>query len=285
MTWALDLDGVVWLAGQPIPGSAEAVADLRDAGERVVFLTNNSGPVVAAHLKALADVGIPCAAEDITTSAQAAASMVAPGERVAMVGDAGVREALDAGGAVVVEARDHPQSVVVGRTVDLDYSLLADAATAIRRGARFIAANTDPTFPTGPGGAGGPGDGLVPGAGALVAFLATASGRRPEVAGKPHEAMAELVRRRYGRLAVMAGDRPDTDGLFAGLVGAKFGLVLTGVTTRSDLPVNPVPDLVADDLASLVRQYLSGRGPAGQETLAREPARATDDPERGPKNG
>ncbi len=98
MTWALDLDGVVWLAGQAIPGSAEAMAELRSAGERVVFLTNNSGPQVASHVEALARAGINCPPADLTTSAQAAASLLPPGSRAAVIGGEGIREALAARG-------------------------------------------------------------------------------------------------------------------------------------------------------------------------------------------
>jgi glycerol 3-phosphatase-2 len=250
MTWALDLDGVVWLAGRAIPGSAHAVSELRAAGERVVFLTNNSGPLVAGHVEALAKVGVECEAQDVTTSAQAAASMLSPGSRVAVVGDKGILEALDEQAVRVVGASEGPDAVVVGRCLELDYWALAAAASAVRNGARFIATNTDSTFPTG--------DGLLPGAGALVAFIATAAGRKPEVAGKPNEPMATLVKSRYGALSVVAGDRPDTDGLFAHRTGSRFGLVFSGVTQRSDLPVEPAPDLVADDLAELVSQYLNG---------------------------
>jgi 4-nitrophenyl phosphatase len=251
LTWALDLDGVVWLAGRAIAGSAQAVRELHEAGERTVYLTNNSAPLVADHLKALAAAGIECPPEDLTTSAQAAASMLKQGCRAAVVGDVGVHEALGARGVQIVEARDRPDAVVVGRTIEIDYWTLARAARAVREGARFIATNTDATFPTGDDG-----DGLVPGNGALVAFVATASGRDPEVAGKPCPAMAALVAERYGHLTMMAGDRPDTDGQFANLVGAPFGLVLSGVTGRSDLPVEPAPALVGDDLLSLVRLYL-----------------------------
>jgi 4-nitrophenyl phosphatase len=158
---------------------------------------------------------------------------------------------------------DGPEAVVVGRQVELDYWVLAAAASAVRAGARFIATNTDATFPTGGtaanrGGRSMGGDGLLPGAGALVAFVATAAGRQAEVAGKPQPPMATLVRARFGQLSMMAGDRPDTDGLFAQLVGARFGLVLSGVTRPSDLPVEPTPDLVGDDLLALTRQYLAG---------------------------
>jgi HAD superfamily hydrolase (TIGR01450 family) len=226
---------------------------LRHAGERVVFLTNNSGPLVAGHLGALAKIGIECAPEDLATSAQAAASLLTEHSRVAIIGDQGIREALAARGIEEVDAADKPDAVVMGRTLQLDYWALAAAATAVREGARFIAANADATFP-----AGGP-SGLLPGAGALVAFVATAAGRSAEVAGKPHGPMAALVKARFGQLSVMAGDSPRTDGLFAKQVGAQFGLVLSGVTRASDLPVDPAPDRTAPDLAALVADYLRQR--------------------------
>ena len=121
--------------------------------------------------------------------------------------------------------------MVVGRSLQLDFAALAAAATAIREGARFLATNTDATFPTG--------HGLEPGAGALVAFLAVASGHQPEVAGKPHQPAAELLKARFGSAGVVVGDRPDTDGTFAQLIGAPFALVLSGVTRAEDLPVSP----------------------------------------------
>jgi HAD superfamily hydrolase (TIGR01450 family) len=249
MTWALDLDGVVWLAGEAVPGSARAVKALREAGERVVFLTNNSGPLVGEHLGALGDIGIEAPAEDLTTSAQAAASVVQAGSRVSVLGDAGIHEALAARDVVVVPPTEGPTAVVVGRTLELDYWSLGAVATAVRDGARLIATNQDATFPTR--------EGLLPGAGAIVAFVSVASGRQPEVAGKPNEPMAALVRARYGQVSVMVGDRPDTDGRFARALGARFGLVFSGVTRPSDLPVEPVPDLLGPNLGALVEAYLS----------------------------
>lgn len=246
MRWVLDLDGVIWLSGQPIPGSADAVARLKSDGHEVVFLTNNSGPTRAEYAERLVKAGVGAEAEELVTSAQAAASLVPPGSRVCILGGAGLHEALEERGVVPVAAGDDPDAVAVGRTVELDYAELAAANTAIRNGARFIATNTDATFPTPAG--------LLPGAGALIAFLATASGRQPEVAGKPNEATASLVRERFGQPDVMVGDQPATDGRFAELVGASFALVLSGVTARADLPVTPTPKLVGDDLADVVRR-------------------------------
>jgi HAD superfamily hydrolase (TIGR01450 family) len=281
VTWALDLDGVVWLARRPIPGSAGAVAELQAAGQRVVFLTNNSGPTVASHVEALSRAGIECQPGDLTTSAQAAAELLSPGDRAAVIGAEGIREALAARDVKEVGPADSPDAVVIGRTEELDYWALSAAADAIRGGARFVATNTDATFPVGdadvqkrdaPGGVpsgaalddasratgarAGRSDGLLPGAGAIVAFIATASGHQPEVAGKPGGPMAALVTARYGTPTMVVGDRPDTDGLFAARLGTRFGLVLSGVTRPSDLPVKPAADIVGSDLADLVRQAL-----------------------------
>jgi HAD superfamily hydrolase (TIGR01450 family) len=250
MVWILDLDGVVWLAGEAIPGSPEAIDRLRHAGKRVVFVTNNSGPTVDEYVGMLAKVGVEVKGDELATSGQAAASLLAPGTPVAMVGGEGLNEALQGRSLRLVDSSASPAAVVVGRSVRLDYDELARAATAIRSGARFIATNTDATFPTG--------NGLVPGAGALVAFLEVASGHKAEVAGKPDPPAAQLVRERYGVPSVVVGDRPDTDGAFAAVLNAPFALVLSGVTKRSDLPVRPEPALVGADLAEVVDRMLSG---------------------------
>jgi 4-nitrophenyl phosphatase len=239
-----DLDGVLWLGGQPIPGSADAIATLRAGGHRVLFVTNNSASCVPEVERRLAAMGVP-AEGDVVTSSIAAASLVEAGERVHVVGETGLREALEARGALLVDHGD-ADTVVVGRDTNFDFAMLAAASATIRDGARFIATNDDSTFPTA--------HGLEPGNGAIVAAVATASGREPVVAGKPHAPMAKVVRDLLGGGDItMVGDRPDTDGEFAVALGGRFALVLSGVTSRADLPVTPEPDLVADDLAALAR--------------------------------
>ncbi|MDA8045506.1 MAG: HAD-IIA family hydrolase [Actinomycetota bacterium] len=252
MLWVFDLDGVVWLAGQAIPGSADAVRRLRDDGHRVTFVTNNSTPTVAEYVQRLARAGIEIDPSELATSSQAAATMAAPGTRVACLGGPGVREALEARGVELVPMGADPVTVVVGRSLHLDFQELADAARAIRDGARFVATNTDATFPTP--------NGPEPGAGALIAYLQVGSGRHAEAAGKPEQPMAELVRSRYGVPDVVVGDRAETDGEFAQRVGSPFALVLTGVTKRSDLPVRPEPAVVAEDMAGAVEAFLGRTG-------------------------
>ena len=118
-------------------------------------------------------------------------------------------------------------------------------ADAVRSGAHFVATNLDPTYPAATG--------LLPGAGALVAAVRTAGGRAPEVAGKPEQAMVELVRSRYRDPVVMIGDRPSTDGAFAEALGVPFALVLSGVAGNGgeEAVPDPRPAFVADDLGAL----------------------------------
>jgi 4-nitrophenyl phosphatase len=214
----VDLDGVVWLAGQPLEGAAEGVALLRAASVPVLFVTNNSAPTVSQLLERLERAGIPGVADEVVSSAMAAAAIVGDDQRVLVVGAAGLLEALDERGATIVEAE--PDCVVVGWTEAFDYEMCDRAARAIRGGARFIATNLDPTHPTP--------SGLRPGTGAIVAAVATAAEREPVVAGKPSSAMRDLVLSRSAVGAVI-GDRAATDGAFAESLGVAFAHVASDV--------------------------------------------------------
>ncbi len=248
--WAFDLDGVIWTGRQPVPGSAQAVADLVAGGHRVAFVTNNSFATVADQEAKLASFGIDAEGR-VVTSAMAGAALVDPGERVYVLGGPGIVEAVEARGATVIDGSDNgvvADAVVVGLDRDLSYERLSRAVLAVRAGARLLATNTDSTYPSERG--------MLPGGGAIVAAVTRATGAVPAVAGKPHEPQADLVRSLLGDRGVMIGDRPETDGRFAEAMGYEFGLVLTGVTGRSDLPVDPQPRWIEDDVARLVPAIL-----------------------------
>lgn len=248
MAWILDLDGVIWLAGEPIPGSAEAVAALRAAGERVCFVTNNSSVRLGDQEAKLSAFGIP-AAGDVLTSAMAAALLLQPGQTALVCGGPGVVEALERRAITPVRDGD-ADAVVVGFHLDFDYGRLRAAHAAIRSGARLIGTNDDATYPTP--------DGPIPGGGAILAAVAYATGVDPVIAGKPYAPMAGLVHELAGHGPhVVVGDRPSTDGMFATTLGAPFALVLSGVTAVGDLPVRPEPAWVSTDLAALVAEHLS----------------------------
>jgi len=257
-TWVLDLDGVVWRGDQLVPGAATAVDALIGAGHQVVACTNWAQS--PAHKRAALDrLGV--ADFPVVTSAEAAASRCQPEDRVLVLGDPTLGDVLRGDGLEVVDVFALPDGspvgdvdvVVVGACSDWDRSRVGMAADALRAGARFVATNDDATFPT----SGPAGLRLLPGNGALVAAVTVASGVVPEVVGKPHGAMARLLESRFGTVDVVVGDRPDTDGGLAVELGAEFGLVLSGITTSADLPVQPLPTWVSDDLASLVASALS----------------------------
>lgn len=214
----VDLDGVVWLAGEALPGAAAGVDELRRRGVPILFATNNAAPTIDELRGRLEAIGIHATERELATSAQSAAALLDPGQRVHAVGEAGLVEALDQRGTMRSDAS--PDAVVVGLARDFDYDACDRAAALIRGGARFIATNLDPTLPTPTG--------LRPGAGAIVAAIATASGHEPEVAGKPSAAMVRYVASRV-RSGAVIGDRPSTDGALAAALGVPFALVASAV--------------------------------------------------------
>ncbi|MGO8872055.1 MAG: HAD-IIA family hydrolase [Acidimicrobiales bacterium] len=246
--WIVDLDGVIWLTGEPIGDVASAVSALRSNGTRVAFATNNSAPTTDELLGRLDRAGIDSSVDDLVTSAGAVASMLRPGQSVQVLAEGGVREALESAGVRMVD--DGPvDAAVVGWSRSFDFDSLAATATAARTCGRLIGTNEDPTHPTPAG--------LMPGSGALLAAVATASGLVPEIAGKPHAPMADLMKARLGfaeddRSVVMVGDQPRTDGRLAQRMGIPFALVDSGVTPAGASGFEVPVALRAPDFVSLV---------------------------------
>lgn len=250
-----DLDGVVWLAHQPIPGAVEAIHRLRDAGIRVLFVTNNSFSTRRQQVEALARIGID-AEGDIITSAMAAATAVAIGWRVMVCGGEGlIEEVRQMGADVVVPYRERGaggsfDAVVVGFHREFDFEVLTDALTAVRGGAALIGSNSDPNYPTPTG--------PIPGGGAILAAVEKTTGVSAVVTGKPHTPMAELVFAMCPGVAaeemVMVGDMPATDGAFARTIGCSFALVLSGMTPSGE---GIDAEFVEDSLAEVVDRILN----------------------------
>ena len=250
----LDLDGVVYRGAQSVARAPEALAAARSLGMRLAFVTNNAlrpPEQVAERIRA---AGVEAEASDIATSAQAAARLLAEqlprASRVLIAGGEGLRLAVQERGMVPVGgADDDPAAVVSGYDPELDYARLAEAALAIRHGALWIASNTDATVPTERG--------LLPGNGALVAFIAAATNATPLVAGKPERALhEESIARSGSKHPLVVGDRLDTDIEGANRAGAASLLVLTGVATLEDLisaQVQHRPTYLAQDLDGLLR--------------------------------
>jgi 4-nitrophenyl phosphatase len=252
----LDLDGVVWLGDDEFAGSADAVGRLRSAGHRVVFCTNNSSRRLDAYESKLEAFGID-AHGLVVSSATAAGSLLGASERVLVCAGDGAREAVEAAGAS--EVFDAPfDTVLVGFHQDFDYEAMRRATRAVLAGARLVATNDDPIYPSG--------DGPAPGAGAILASIERASGRRAIVAGKPNQPMAALIRRRFGSSGVFVGDSLDTDAAMARELRWPFALVLSGNTSASMLGPSNDSAWVAEDLRRLVDDRLSSRARGARST-------------------
>jgi HAD superfamily hydrolase (TIGR01450 family) len=250
----LDLDGVVYVGPDAVPGAAQAIAAASARGLHSLYVTNNASrppEKVAAHLR---ELGIPADDGDVVTSAQLAAGLLAArlpkGAPVLVVGGEGLVEALAAEDLRPVRSMEEdPQGVVQGFGPDLGWRDLAEGARAVRAGLFWVASNLDLTVPTP--------HGPAPGNGALVNAVAVAGGRRPDaVAGKPEaRAFRDAAARAGSRRPIAVGDRLDTDLEGAQAAGMPGLLVLTGITGISELlrcPVKARPDLVGRDLAALL---------------------------------
>jgi 4-nitrophenyl phosphatase len=220
-------------------------------------VSNNSSQTIEDVVAKLERFGVAASADDVLTSAHAAARLLSaalePGARVLACAGPGVVQALEAVGLTAVDVPP-ADAVVVGFHRTFDFEELDRASDAVRRGARFVATNLDATYPV-PGG-------LLPGSGAITAAVATAAGRLPEVAGKPEPPMVELVRESFGTAGIVVGDRPSSDGLLAQALGWPFALVLSGVTAAAapaggEAIPDPAPAFVADDLGALVPALLA----------------------------
>lgn len=266
----VDLDGVVYRGADPVPGVAGVLADRAGRGDDIVYVTNNSMHYRADYQTRLSSMGAPVSPETVVSSARATALYLRehdPGiRRVLVLGGGGLeRELQDAGYEVVgsayaatrvgqegidgFSAAGHPDAVVVGLDPNLTYVRLAVAADCVRAGAHFIATNRDSVYPTERG--------LRPGAGSLVAAVEAATGVVPVSIGKPAPYLLEAAAHVVGREpseAIMIGDGIGTDLAAARAVGARCVLMLTGVTTRSQveaIPAHERPTAVAADAAEL----------------------------------
>ncbi len=254
----IDLDGVLWRGETLLPGVADFFSLLRERRIPFVLATNNATATLATVQAKLGAAGVEVSDKEVFTSAQAAAALLRKhfpqGGPVYAIGEAGLRAALTQAGFDLVDAADSAQAVVVGLDRQATWPQFTEAALAIQAGALFIGTNADATFPSERG--------LVPGAGALLAVLQTATGRAPTVIGKPEphlflQALDRLATRPEQTLVL--GDRLETDILGGQRAGMATALVLTGVTRRADLTdASLKPDWVFDDLAQ-VCAALSGQ--------------------------
>jgi glycerol-1-phosphatase len=247
----VDLDGTVYRGPGAIPGAVESLEAARGTAT-VSYVTNNAsrGPdEVVEHLR---ELGLTLETGDVVTSAQAGAAVVAghcePGAPVLVVGTEALAEEVRLVGLTPVRSEDdEPVAVVQGHSPDTGWRILAEATLALNRGAHWVACNVDPTLPHERG--------FLPGNGSMVAVLRTATGREPEVAGKPAAPLLrQAIERAGAHRPLVVGDRLDTDIAGGHAVEADSLLVLTGVSTAADLlaaPPEQRPTYLGTDLRVL----------------------------------
>lgn len=261
----VDLDGVVWIGREPVPGAPETLASLLEAGKRIVFVTNNPGKLPSAYAERLRELGVEVGAEQIVTAgvvvARLAGEAAGEGGGVFVIGAAPLKEMVAATGARLLEGEEawEARAVVVSGHRGFDYGELLTAKRALERGAALFATSHDPTMPY-PGGE-------LPGTGAILAAVETASGRRAEIAGKPERHLFEMaidvLRGSFVRdsttkeprnlRVAMIGDRLSSDIEGGRRAGLETILVLSGTTSREEAAAaDPAPDFVLENLSGLL---------------------------------
>jgi glycerol 3-phosphatase-2 len=249
-----DLDGVVYRGPDAVPGAVEGIEALHGSGTRVIFVTNNasrSAQQVADHLT---ELGFPATTDDLITSAQVAASVLAErlpaGSRILVAGSRSLAELMSGLGFIVVEsADDAPDAVIQGYDPQMTWPRLNEAALAVQRGATWYATNSDSTLPTNRG--------ILPGLGAMLNVVGNTVPFRPTIFGKPHRPMLDYAHAKAGaERPIFVGDRLDTDVEGANNAGMASLLVFSGVHGKADLVAAEAaarPSAIGADLRALLQ--------------------------------
>ena len=253
----LDMDGVIWRGDAPIGDLVDTFKRIRSRGLKFVFATNNGTKSPEEYKEKLAGLCVDVEAWQVVTSALGIAFMLATtlkyprGTKVFMIGGNGVRLALEEKGFEILSVENAPeaQAVVMGVDRDINFQKVAEATLLVRAGVPFYTTNTDRTFPTPRG--------EIPGSGAWLSVITTATGIEPIVAGKPFPYMMELALERLGTKkneTLVVGDRLETDIAAGQAMGCPTAVVLSGVTTREQAEAwRPKIDVITDDLSALIR--------------------------------
>lgn len=249
----LDMDGVLYRGQQALPGARELFDALRAHNVAFIMLTNNATLTSEDFVNKLARMDIEVTADQIMTSAGATAIYLEEnhpeGGGVYVLGEAGLVAYMSAMPQFKL-TDESPNFVVSGLDYDFDYKAMRIACTSIRKGALFIATNTDATLPV-------EGGELWPGAGSIAASIETCAGVAPLVIGKPNVYMAEMALKQLnlpaGRV-LCVGDRLETDILCGARAGIPTAMVLTGVSQLNDLDTAEAqPTYIFNDLYELMR--------------------------------
>ena len=251
----LDMDGVIWKADAPIGDLPSTFKRIRERGLKFVFATNNGTKTPEEYQQKLAELGVDIDASQVVTSAMGIAFMLAQkyprGTKIFMIGEDGIRVALEEKGFEILSVENAPQAqaFVMGIDRSINFQKVAEATLLVRAGIPFYTTNTDKTFPTPRG--------EIPGSGAWVSVIQTATNVEPIIAGKPFPFLMELSLEKLGTSkeeTLVVGDRLETDIAAGQSMGCPTALVLSGVSTKAEADAwTPKMDVIADSLADLVK--------------------------------
>lgn len=248
------MDGVIWKSDAPIGDLPAIFGRIESRGLKYVFATNNGTKTPEQYVDALGRLGVHVSPQQVVTSALGVVHMLSqkfpPGTKAFMIGEDGIRRALEEKEFEIlpVEKAREAQFFVMGIDRDVTFDKVREATLLVRGGIPFYATNPDKTFPTPRG--------EIPGAGAWISVITTATDIEPIYAGKPFPFMVELSLERLGTTkeeTLVVGDRLETDIAAGQAVGCPTALVLSGVSTRREAEVwKPQMDIVAEDLGELI---------------------------------
>lgn len=248
----IDMDGVLYLGDQPMPRLREFFDFLRQRSVAFILATNNSTRTPQEYSDKLARMGVTVSPDEVLVSGQATARYLAreypQGTRVHVFGMPALKQAMTDEGFVLAD--ENVPLVVASMDRAVTFEKLKRATLLIRGGARFIATNLDPTNPTE--------EGLLPGTGAMIAALATASETKPQAIGKPEPIMYQLAMEQMGaspETTAAIGDRCDTDILGGKRAGITTICVLSGSSNRAEAEAFAA-DMIFDDIAQLLDVWL-----------------------------
>lgn len=251
----LDMDGVIWKSDTPIGDLPDIFARIKEHGLKFVFATNNGTQSPDQYVDKLAGLNVAVDAGQIITSALGVAHILSQkfpqGGPIFAIGEAGVMAALRAKNFEPLSVEDAPKALAVVASIDrqINFNKMVEATLLIRNGAPFYATNPDKTFPTPRG--------EIPGAGAWISVITTATNAQPIYAGKPLPYLMELALERLGTRkeeTLIVGDRLETDIAAGQAVGCPTALVLSGVSTNQQAQAwMPKVDLIARDLTELIK--------------------------------
>jgi 4-nitrophenyl phosphatase len=250
----LDMDGVLWRDREPIGDLPAIFTRISDLGLKVILATNNATRNVEEYLEKLGGYGVTLDAWQVINSAIACGIYLTQrfpsGGNLYIIGSPRLVGALESYGFRSAAEGETVLAVVAGLDRQISYTKLRNATLQIYQGALFLGTNPDRTFPTP--------EGLVPGAGSILAALEAATYVKPVIAGKPSPLLYTIALERLQTApaeTIAIGDRFDTDIIGGQQAGLKTALLLSGVESAANAASwVPQPDLIARDLTELLFQ-------------------------------